>query len=232
MRLSKLFLEKIINSLHQSIYRYPQALNYLYGRGVTDEDIRKFKIGYSKIVPVLDDSSKEYERFLEESSRGKKLENKVVFPICDCMGQVVGVVGRDIEVKVFKVFVLETAKTLGFFFGLNYSLPYIYEKNVVFVVEGVFDFLALKKVIPNCVATLTSHLSDAQYEFLQAYCDIIIIVFDSDEVGFRGKDKLREYKNVYSMSLGYKDPSKCLNVLGESEFKAHVKNKLKTLPIF
>jgi len=220
-----MFLDNLVTTLNQVIFRYPDALNYLHSRGVTDDEIRTRKIGYSKVISVPDDGSPDRKRFMNESYRGKKFENKIIFPIQDPMERVIGIAGRNIVTKEFKTFITEEAKCMGFFFGLFQALPIIYKENRTFIVEGYFDQIAMAKVLPNTVATLTSSISDTQYEFLMMYCDQIITCFDSDGPGQRGTERALEFGNVYAMNIGYKDPAKCFESLSFSNFKEHITKK-------
>ena len=218
-----MFLDTLINNLHKSIYRFPEVIRYLHSRHVTDEEIAKHKIGYNKIVGIPEDPGEDRKRMMEECYRGRKLEQKIIFPIRDVMGNTVGLVGRSVITKDFKIYVTEIAKYMGFFFGLYEALPYVYKKNKIYVVEGKFDYFALSKVFPNTVATLTSWLSEAQYGFLRCFCDTIVVVFDSDEAGVRGSEKASEYEGVIRMGLGsFKDPAVCLEKLSLPGFKKFI----------
>jgi DNA primase len=214
-----MFLDELTNSLHHSIYRYPEVLKYLKSREVTDEDIKAYHIGYGKVVRAPAEVSIDHDNFMDECWRGKKLENKVVFPFKDALGNTIGLVGRSIESKEFKVFVTEEAKFKGFFFGLFQALPHMYRTKKVFIVEGCFDQLALAKVFPNTVATLTAGLSDAQYDLLMMYCEKIITVFDSDKAGWYGKKEAMQRPNVVGADLGYKDPAKYLEEVKLKKFR-------------
>lgn len=226
-----MFLDILIENAHQSIFRYPEILTYLASRYVSEEDVRTYKLGYSRIIGVPEEDSAERKRFMDECVRGRKLEKKIIFPFRNEMGGMVGLIGRAVETKEFKIFATEKAKHDGFFFGLHEALPHIYKENRVFVVEGPFDYYALLKVFPNTVATMTSGISEAQYGYLNLFCDFIITVFDSDFAGQRGAEKIAEdHKNVYSMDLGsYKDPAKCLEVLKPKAFKNFI---TKRIPFF
>lgn len=226
-----MFLDLMIKTLNNSIYRYPEALNYLRSREVTDEDIKKFGIGYSKIIKVSDEpGNKDWEAFNDECHGGRKIENKIIFPFKDLMGNIIGFVGRAIEVKEFKVFLTDVAKYEGFFFGLYEALPYIYQENRVYLVEGPFDLLALSKVLPNSVGLLTSKLNDAQYEILTMFCNQLITVFDSDKGGDKGREKALEKDNkILSMDLGFKDPARSLETLKLKKFREFVQKKVKTI---
>lgn len=226
-----MFLDSLVNRLHKSIFRYQDVLNYLHSRQITDTDIRTYELGYNKIIGVPEDPNPERQRFMDDCNKGRKLENKIIFPIKDALGHVVGIIGRSIETKEFKKFVTNEGKYTGFFFGLFQALPYIYKENRVFVVEGPFDFNALVKVFPNTVASLISGISEPQYEYLRLYCDTIISVFDTDKAGKKGRDKALKCEGVFSMDIGYKDPAKCLETLKFPAFKRFILKKTQSIPL-
>jgi len=224
------FLDTLVKFCHYSIYRYPDVLNYLHSRYITDEDIKKYELGYNKIISLSNDGSSDWGRFVDECKKGAKFENKIIFPLKNERGKVIGISGRDIESKEFKNFVLDEGKYTGFFFGLYDALPFIYERNCAFVVEGAIDSISLSKVISNSVALLTAGLNDAQYKLLKFYCDYIVVIFDSDNTGKYAEKRALERDNVFSLSLGYKDPARCLECLGPNKFSQFIMKKLKEIP--
>jgi len=226
-----MFLDTLIENAHQALFRYPEAIDYLQSRKISVDDIRTYKLGFSKLIGVPEEDSADRKRFMEECGRGRWLQNKIIFPYRDEIGRFVGLVGRAIETKEFKVFVTEKAKLDGFFFGLYDALPHIYKENRVYVVEGPFDYLALSRVLPNTVASLTAGFSEPQYNYLNLFCDRIVTVFDSDEPGKRASERVaEEYKNISSMSIGnYKDPAKCWESMSLSAFKKHISKNMPFL---
>lgn len=221
-----MFLDILARNLHASISRYPDILKYLYSRYVTDDDIREYELGFSKFISVPKESCTDYKRFIDECWKGRKIENKVIFPIKDRLGVTVGLIGRSIEAKEFKVFVTEEAKYAGFFFGLFQALPHIYKEKKVFLVEGPFDLYALKRVLPNVIATLTSGISENQYNLIRRYCDVIMVIFDSDIPGKRGAREALEYKGVQSIDIKYKDPARALEILKPYRFRKFILEKM------
>jgi len=228
-----MFLDDLTLTLHKSLPRYPEALAYLQSREVTDEDILKFRLGYSKVISVPDDGSADRKRFMGETKNGRKMEGQITFPLLDAVGRTIGVGRRKIEEKAYKTFVTDEAKEVGFVFGMHQALPFIYHENRVYVVEGYFDLIAFSKVFPNTVATITSGINDLQYEQLCMYCDTIVVCFDSDAPGEYGRDKALKWgDNVRSMSLGYKDPARCLEVLKLDGFKKYVHGRAQMVAPF
>ena len=121
-----MFLERIVKNTNVSIQNYPDTLKYLSSRLVTQEDIKKYELGYSSLFIVPKDSGPDWERFNDYSFKGRKFENKIIFPLKNAMGEVVGIGGRAIDEKVFKIFATDEAKFTGFFFGFFEALPYIF----------------------------------------------------------------------------------------------------------
>jgi len=224
-----MFLETLISNLHRSIHRFPEVLQYLHSRYITDEEINKYRIGYNKIVTIPEDPCGDRKKMVEECRGGVKLEQKVIFPLTNSMGAVAGLIGRSIETKEFKIFTTDLAKYSGFFFGFFQAMPYVIKENKVFLVEGPFDLFALSKVFPNTIATLTSWLSEAQYKFLRYFCDNIVTVFDQDPAGRHGQENACNFDGVIPMDLGvYKDPALCLEKKSLSNFRKYV---LRQAPI-
>jgi DNA primase len=174
----------------------------------------------------------DWKRFMDDTWKGKKYEGMIVFPMQDVMGKIVGLHGRKVKSKDFCNFVLDEAKFSGFFFGLFQSLPEIHKANRAYTCEGTFDYFALKKVLPNSISTLTAELTDPQHELLRFFADRVVTVFDSDPPGRKAAERASELEGVYTMDLGYKDPSDCLAKLGLDKFKSFVNRKVNDIPPF
>lgn len=233
-----MFLDTLTHTLNSSIHRYNNALQYLTTRKISKEEIEKYTLGYGRILHVPDDGTDDYKQFMEEMWRGKKLEDKIIFPIKDQMGRVVGVYGRPLDSKLFKTFITEEGKYTGFFFGLYQALEHIYKTGRVYVVEGDFDCIALSRVFPNTVASLTAGMNEQQILLLQMFCDTIVTVFDSDKTGDFARSELEKKVSLlgktrlFQMSLGYKDPDKCFELLGLNKFTAFINKKMKEGTLF
>jgi DNA primase len=245
-----MFLERIVKNTSASIHNYPDTLKYLSSRLVSSDDIKKYELGYSSLFIVPKDSGPDWERFNDYSFKGRKFENKIIFPLKNAMGEIIGIGGRAINEKAFKIFATDEAKFTGFFFGFFEALPYIVKENKVYVVEGFFDLLALQKIQPNTVATLNARLNDPQYGLLRFFCDTIIVFFDSDSTGDKGREKALarnqegvgglmakttvKYLNLRSSSgfQGYKDPASYLELFGLKAFKNYMSKQIDAVPPF
>lgn len=223
------FLNNLIESLHRSIFMNENALEYLASRKVSHDEIKLFKIGYSRVVAVANDGSEDYGFFLKETYKGKNLESKIIFPLYDILGNPTGLLGRSILTKEFKFYLTLEGKYTGAFFGLQPALQAIYDTGRVFVVEGPFDLLAFRKVYPNSVASLTAELTESQYNILNMFARTIITVFDSDGPGRSAAKRASKWPNVKSICLGWKDPDAGLKYLNYDKFKKHVESKTREI---
>lgn len=208
---------------------------------MTEYDLKKYFIGYvgisSKLL-VKDDGSTDYVRLKTDTSDFRHFEKKIVIPMRNCLGHVNGISLRSLDKSFYRQYYMDEAKKVGAFFGLFDALPYIYKTGKVYVVEGPFDCIALAKVFPNTVSSLTSFLNEAQVRLLKMYAKKIILVFDRDKAGVDGTIKAQERYGdnwedyIRVLHLGdYKDPNQALIHMGEDAFKIFVKRKLDTLTL-
>jgi DNA primase len=227
-----MFLDSLVEQCYKSLPRYSEALDYLHSRGVTDEEIKLFKLGFRRVITVADDGTEDFKNFVKETNNGRSLENKIIFPLYDMLGQIVGIFSRAVETKEFKFYLTQEAKFSGVFFGFWQSLPEIYKTGRVFTVEGPFDFFAFRKAYTNSVATLTAGLSDAQYNLLHFFAENIVTVFDSDKAGRRAAAEAQQWPGIKSVELGFKDPNACLKYWDQKKFIERVKEKVGEVLLF
>lgn len=222
-----MWADTLVDRLNQAIFRYDDILTYLHGRGTTDDEIRRYRIGYSKVVGVPQGDDPELQHFRDASYNGRRLQEKLVFPFENPLGGVVGLFGRDIRTKEIKIFAFKETDVTGYFFGLPQALPHIYRTGRVFVVEGTFDQLAFAKVFSNCVASMTAGLNEAQYEFLRLFAKDIVLVFDHDNAGREAVAKAQKrWPEVHDLDIGYKDPSHALSVLS-NRFESYIRDRVR-----
>lgn len=144
-----------VSKLCEDIWNSERALAYFHSRGITDESIRDFFLGYSVN------------------------QDMVTVPLRSPDGMLVGVIGRSIEGKQFKNSAnLPRNKTL---FNINRAKKH---GGKIIVCESSFDAILISQAgFPNVVATLGGHLSKEQTQLLNRYASTIIIMTDNDEAG-------------------------------------------------
>ena len=215
---------------------------YLRTRGLDDKIIKKFGLGYSlNSWNTLRDYllSKGYEKkdLIECGLFGYKSEtdtiydkfrNRVMFPIFDYRGNVIGFGGRVLDDSLPKY--LNSPDSLIFnkrlnLYGLNFARKEIKDRTVI-LVEGYMDLISLYQYdIKNVVATLGTALTEQQGHLIKRYADTAIISYDSDDAGvkatLRGIDILTKLGiSVRVLNLkDCKDPDEFIRKYGVLEYK-------------
>lgn len=224
-----MYLDGFINRASKSIFNHDKALKYLKRRGITEEDILKYSIGYLKYAKVNAVDSEDFQYLKERTWNFKGLQNRIIFPLRNVLGRVNGLILRDIDAKKYVQIFFKEAKKIGGFFGLKEALPHIMETRKVFVHEGAIDCISFAKVFPNSVSVLTSLVNEQQFETLRFFADKIILVFDNDKPGKIGTYKAFKYygqDRIHAINIGYGDTNKCLQTLGEKKFTRYIKSKI------
>ena len=179
------------------------ALAYLQRRGLTDASIASFELGFAPdgwdgllrhaLTKGVRDEDLLAVGLLSENERGRRYDrfrNRVIFPIKDGMGRVVGFAGRVLDDSLPKY--LNTPETELFrkaelLYGLDRARPAIRKSGEAIVVEGYMDVIALHQTgFGNAVAALGAALTEPQAEQL-ARLDAkrVYLAFDADEAGQR-----------------------------------------------
>ncbi len=179
------------------------ARTYLETRGLSDETIRDFSVGYtlstwddllkklrSTFSPLILEKagliSKRAERGQKDAGHFDRFRDRVMFPIRNPQGKVLGFGGRVFGEGEPKY--LNTAETPVFrkseiLFGLD--RPKVVGQPLV-IVEGYLDVItAIQAGIPNVVATLGTALTGAHLRLARRHAEKIVIVFDGDAAGVR-----------------------------------------------
>lgn len=182
------WLTAVVNHAHANLLALDPGMlprQYLRERGVTDEEIITYKIGYWADAPEPTQCSEEFWKWCHKFGY-----NRLTFPLTDPFGTPIGVQARHLGDKGYENFVLKPRELFVPCFGLHVALPEIFRSNRVVLVEGVFDYLAASKVAKDSLATLTANLSNGQRRLLSRYVSMAICLFDMDKTGRRGCYKL------------------------------------------
>lgn len=187
-----------------------EVLPYIRTRGVTDEIDRSFYLGYSPSFGLYDyleaakapmDIAEDLGVFRKER-KSELLRDRVIFPIADLRGKIVGFGGRILKnaesgedpgpkflnSKDSPIF--QKQKVL---YGIFQAQRYIREMNEVLVVEGYFDVLVLHAAgIKNVVATCGTALTGEHLQVLRRLCDRLVLLFDPDRAGIQATDRAME----------------------------------------
>lgn len=166
------------------------ALQYLKKRGITDATIREWRIGYAPRKKVLAELLTKRGFNTQEIQRAGKPDmfyDRIMFPIMDVMGNVVGFTGRILGQGEPKY--LNTPETAIFrksriLFGLEQAKQSIKQTGRVIMTEGQMDVISAAQAgTPNVVATSGTALTQDHLRILARYGVDIIFAFDADGAG-------------------------------------------------
>lgn len=205
------------NVLEQTTLIYEKSLvtqasvrSYLSQRGVNDETIKKFRIGFAPdnwntVTGTL--KQKNSESVLLDSGiaiLGKKgtydrFRSRLMFPICDTQGKVVGFTGRLLQFPNKQLLTeqptsgkyVNTPESLLYhksdvLYGFHHAKHAIATKKRAVVVEGQFDVVLAHQAGTNeTVALSGTALTHNHGQLLARFTDIVILALDGDAAGIK-----------------------------------------------
>ncbi|MDL2250955.1 DNA primase [Lachnospiraceae bacterium OttesenSCG-928-J05] len=219
------------------------ALTYLKKRGLSDEVIRRFGLGFApkdgrKLYRYLKEKGysdgllMESGLFSADERNGAycKFWNRVMFPIMDANSRVIGFGGRVMGEGEPKY--LNSPETLLFdksrnLYGLNYARKS--KAGYLIVCEGYMDVIALQKAgFTGAVASLGTAFTSGQASLLRRYVDQVYLTYDSDDAGTRAA--LRALPIIKEAGISgkiirmdpYKDPDELINKEGAEGFQKRI----------
>ncbi len=216
------------------------ARDYFEKRQLSEEMLRQFALGFS--LPYRDDlyqylKKKGYsDSFLKDSGLVQfdekygghdKFWNRVMFPIQDANGHVIGFGGRVLgegnpkymnspETEIF-----DKSRNL---YGLNFARKT--RKPYMILCEGYMDVISMHQAgFTNAVASLGTALTQGHAKLIGRYCKEVLLCYDSDGAGVRAA--LRAIPILKSAGISarvinmrpYKDPDEFIKSLGAEEFQ-------------
>lgn len=182
------WLDTLVEYAHANLGE--RELEALWMRGVSDEQIELFQIGYlDGKLPRLDGA----EDFLEWCWKGKKLRDVHVFPLTNALGHIKGVQFRYVERERKGYMDFLAAEDEPVLFGLSQAMKAIWECGWVFLVEGVYDLVPIQRVFPNVVATLTDRVTRSFTRLLRRLVREIWLGYDMDDPGREACEKFVKY---------------------------------------
>ena len=220
---------------------------YMKRRGISEETLNEFGIGYadgewSSLYDHLRSMGYRDDKLLElglisRSDKGRcydKFRNRVIFPIINTGGKVIGFGGRIIgegEPKYLNSQESAVFRKKNNLYGLNLSRKEAGRQDAIILVEGYMDVVSLYQAgVRNVSASLGTALTENQAKLIRRYTKNVILSYDADSAGqnaaFRGLDVL--YKagcraRVLKVTNG-KDPDEFIRKNGRKAFADLVQN--------
>lgn len=193
-----------INQLAAAYFRAAlaaEAKGYLLDRGLSEASIDAFEIGYAPdawdsllkhaLTKGVRDDDLLNLGLIIENERGRRYDrfrNRIMFPIKDALGRIVGFSGRVLDDSLPKYLnspESELFRKSELLYGLDRARSAVRSSREVIVVEGYTDVIALHQVgLENAVAALGATLTSEQADQLERLdARTVYLAFDSDEAG-------------------------------------------------
>ncbi|MBE6840368.1 MAG: DNA primase [Ruminococcus sp.] len=218
-----------------------RGLQYFAQRKLSPQTVKKYGLGfapdsYNTLYNHLKENGYKDDEIIDSwlCSRSEKngkiydiFRNRVMFPIIDLRGNVIGFGGRVLDDSKPKY--LNTSKTPVFDKGNNlFSMNFAKnspEKRII-LAEGYMDVISINQAgFENVVATLGTAITAEQARLLSHYVNEVIIAYDSDAAGQTATQKaINHFSNVGINTRiirldGAKDPDEYIKKFGAAKFR-------------
>lgn len=218
-----------------------EARAYLQKRGVSGQTVTRFGLGYSPnrwtaLLDVMTAKGYTKEELLEagllSQNRDKgtlydRFRNRLMFPIIDVRGNVIGFGGRVMDDSTPKY--LNSPETIIFNKRRNLFAMNVVKKSkreFIILTEGYMDAIALHQYGFDCaVASLGTSLTQEHADMLSKYTDELVLTYDGDEAGQNATRRaipMLEKTGIQVRVLrmqGAKDPDEFLKKYGAQRFE-------------
>lgn len=180
------------------------GLSYFRERGLSDETIKHFELGYSPAdATFLLEKAKEEGLSVEvleqvglalKTKRGDWIDRyreRIIFPIHSVSGNVVGFGGRIMkQVENVGKYINSPASSIydksKELYGLYFARRELSKQDHCIVVEGYMDVLWMhQRGIQNVVASSGTALTPQQVQMIKRYTSNVTLIFDSDKAGIQ-----------------------------------------------
>ncbi|RDU67103.1 DNA primase [Helicobacter didelphidarum] len=204
---------------HNKLFKHQDIYQYLTSRGINEDSIKKFELGYSgmsyETIKFLDEHHYDYNEALECGiiSQGNdrayaKFTNRIIFPIHSGNGVVVGFGGRTLseEKNIAKYLNSPQSKIFNkskILYGYHLARQAIYKEKYLIVCEGYIDVIMLHQAgFKNTVATLGTALNEGHLHLLNKDNPRILMCYDGDVAGINAAFKAAKFLSQNSKDGG------------------------------
>ncbi|MBQ9897942.1 MAG: DNA primase [Ruminococcus sp.] len=217
------------------------GLQYFMERKLTPQTIKKYGLGYAsdswdELTKLLRSKGYSDDEITDAwlGSRSKKNDHvydifrkRVMFPIVDLRGNIIGFGGRVLDSSVPKY--LNTGATPVFDKGSNlFSMNFAKNADVkrLILCEGYMDVIAVNQAgFDNVVATLGTAITPDQARLISHYAEEVVVAYDSDGAGQKATQKaINHFADVGVRTKiihmeGAKDPDEYIKKFGANRFR-------------
>ena len=217
------------------------GLQYFANRKLTPQTIKKYGLGYAsdswnQLTDLLRSKGYSDDEMVDAWLAGRSQKSgrlfdmfrkRVMFPIVDLRGNIIGFGGRVLDDSQPKY--LNTGKTPVFDKGSNlFSMNFAKNSNAkrLILCEGYMDVIAVNQAgFDNVVATLGTAITPDQARLISHYAEEVIVAYDSDGAGQKATQKaINHFADVGLRTKiihmeGAKDPDEFIKKFGRDRFR-------------
>lgn len=212
------WLNKVQRDAHNGLVEgiasgsFSRANGMLQKRGVSEADLSLHGIGFAGPSFQVTECAPDFVPWSQQF-----LHDCLVFPLYNMLGEVVGIQIRMLDDKEYqrpyKQYYAYHRDIFPYFFGLPQALPHVYETGYLVIVEGIFDYFAVRQITPNVMAVLTAGVPIACKRLFHRFCKLVVAMLDMDAPGREGALRLCNEADGYLVTIptfSEKDPGELL----------------------
>ena len=202
---AKRVLELLEHWYRENLFKYKFALDYLKERGISQKSIERFGLGYvdssSSVLEFLKSSQLPLPKAVEagviaigdDKRYYARLTNRVIFPIYNQAGAIIGFGGRTLSNHPAKY--INSPQTKLFdksrvLYGYNLAKNEIYNRGEIIITEGYLDVIMLHQAgFSNAVATLGTALTTHHLPLIKKTNAKVVLAYDGDKAGINAAFK-------------------------------------------
>ena len=219
------------------------ALEYALGRGMSKSILTTFGVGYApdswdsmvkamKAKGYTEEELKESGLVTVSQKNGNifdRFRDRLMFPIIDVRGNVIGFGGRIIKKDSDAAKYLNSPETIIFnkrknLFGLNLAKKS--KQGYLILVEGNIDVVTLHQYgFDNAIASLGTSLTEEQAALITRYADQVVLIYDGDKAGQNATQRAIPILEKAGLQVKVlqikdaKDPDEYLKKFGADKFR-------------
>lgn len=248
-----------LTKLYHHLIRYTKdgkvGLDYLQERGISNEAIDTFQLGYAPNTKDFTATFLQKKGFHQQMlvkygllARGQddsvtdRFRGRVIFPIRNHLGKTVAFGARAMEGQEPKYLnspesdMFQKGKML---YNFDLAKKYIRKQNEVVLFEGYMDVItAFQSGVHNVVATMGTAITEIQAKLLRRYAETVVICYDGDNAGVEATYKAAKLLQEVGCQVKIAslkdnlDPDSYINTFGGEAFKREVIGASKTFMSF
>ncbi|KKT36686.1 MAG: primase protein [Parcubacteria group bacterium GW2011_GWA1_44_13] len=206
--------------------KFPEAVSYLTGRGLTEETVKSFRVGFAPdewrslgdflAKKGVSENVMEKAGLIVRSPKGfyDRFRGRVMFPITDSSGRVIAFSGRILKEEAGKTLgasasakYVNSPETEVFhksraLFGFSQARDAIRSEDSCVLVEGQMDLILSHQAgVKNAVASSGTALTSEHLEMIKRFTKNIVLAFDADDAGISAAHRAVELALSQDMSV-------------------------------